>query len=144
MKAVKSTTCRDTAAELITLAESLVMTRDPDSGTDDTAPHFELIDFDRLRELLRESAAAFVELHKLEGETQAIREWFLSRISAMRRGDRALRRGDMEQSPPPPDSADLPELLRRYETAAARLRYSAPGTCLSNRKNDKAFHQYKS
>ncbi len=107
---------------------------DNDSGTDSTEdgvgldhPHTELIDFDRLRGMLDETMAALRDALQRERQAEVVRKWLISRITAMRRGRKAIllqhHAGDV--STPMPE-ATLPELLRLFEDESAGLRRLSP------------------
>lgn len=86
-------------------------------------PHMELIDFDRLRGMLDETTAALRDALQRERQAEVVRKWLISRITAMRRGRKAIllqhHAGDV--STPMPE-ATLPELLRLFEDESAGLR----------------------
>jgi hypothetical protein len=100
------------------------------SGSDDLLtgaqemPHSELVDFDRLTENLKTAAQELDQAEVRERESNVVRQWFADRIAAFGRGHRAIlseRGKDIES--PVSDRATLPQLMRRFEEEAARLRY---------------------
>jgi hypothetical protein len=102
------------------------------SGSDEAAlgeqeaPHLELVDFDRLRENLKTAAQELEQARIRERESDVVRQWFIDRIKALRRGRRAVlyeRGGEAEAIAS--DRATLPQLMRGFEEEAARLRQTA-------------------
>jgi len=86
-------------------------------------PHIELIDFDALRIVLRQAVAAMAAVQSQRQDALAVREWFVNRITALRRGRRAiLSHTSSEPDDAPSQEMSLSSLVRSFEEESARLR----------------------
>lgn len=94
-----------------------------ENGSPSEPLHFEAIDFDRLRNILADAAAALREAAGREAEAEVVRGWFTGRIVALQRARQALLGGEGGM-----DTVDTlgrlgwRELLRRFEDESGRLR----------------------
>jgi hypothetical protein len=109
--------------EFIAILDSDLGIDSAEGGVRPDHPHTELIDFDRLRRILDETAVALREALQRERQAEVVRKWLISRITAMRRGRKAIllqhRAGDVSAAIL---EATLPELLRLFEDESAGLR----------------------
>jgi hypothetical protein len=86
-------------------------------------PHIELIDFDALRIALRQAVAAMAAVQSQQQDALAVREWFVNRITALRRGRRAiLTHTSSDPDDAPSMETSLSGLVRSFEEESARLR----------------------
>lgn len=108
----------------------ILQNAEPDKGQSQTEeselPHIELIDFDKLRQMLDETASSLEMAHALDLEVKVVRKWLIDRITALGRGQRAIlgRRGaDIDGAAL--NETSLPELVRHLDEVSASLRKSA-------------------
>jgi len=92
----------------------------------DDAPHLEKIDFDELSAVLQDTLTELEAFRTRTREYDVVRRWFLDRISSLDRGRQAI----LGASPnanimPSSENLSLPELIRLFEEASARLRSTA-------------------
>lgn len=86
-------------------------------------PHVELIDFDALRAVLRQALTAMDAAQLPQQDVPAAKEWFINRITALRRGRRAIvSNTGSEPDDAPSDETSLSGLIRSFEEESARLR----------------------
>jgi len=95
--------------------------------TDASAPpRMELIDFDELGAVLRETITELEAARTQERERTIVRQWFIDRIVSLNRGRQAIlgTPGSLNDAASD-NAAPLPELMRRFEEVSARLRSTA-------------------
>ena len=94
-----------------------------ENGSPSEPLHIETIDFDRLRNILADAAAALHEAAGRDAEAEVVRDWFTRRIMALQRARKALLGGEGGM-----DTVDTlgrlgwRELLRRFEDESSQLR----------------------
>ena len=115
----------------------------------DSQVHLELIDFDDLAGLLKQFTEEIPAIGKLHGDSNAAREWFVSKITAFRRGRQFLTKSlSASDGASPLNVAPLSELIRLYEQEAGKLRESAgsrgiPAALVSSRQS-REYKNFKS
>lgn len=119
------TLCR----QLIEFAEILRGTDAGEAAGMDTgaaSPHLELLDFDRLENLLRETSSICELAERQTADLGAVRQWLTARIMSLRRGHRVIA-GDTSASGAGEslDEIHIQGLMRMFEDEAARLRQMA-------------------
>jgi len=96
-----------------------------ENGSPSEPLHIETIDFDRLRSILTDAAAALREAAGRDAEAEVVRGWFTQRIVALQRARKALLGGEGGM-----DTIDAlgrlgwREVLRRFEDESSQLRRS--------------------
>jgi hypothetical protein len=112
-------------------------------------PHVEMIDFDKLRDLLTASMAALEHARENDRDIAVARNWLANRVQSLQRGRNAVvsahNRNNGVQSP---DQSTLSELITQYEESAARLRRLVSTNCRQTiGKSDSgrgSFQEFKS
>jgi len=112
---------------------------------DDSAPHTEQIDFDRLCELLDRIGDQLKAARQLDRDAAAVRQWLIGRIDSLRRGRQAFlderRIGDNSSSL---QTAPLSELIHRFEEVSASFRNTAPTGAKNMRRSRREFREFRS
>jgi hypothetical protein len=131
--------------ELLRCAANLSVDADGATAWKDV-PDLERIDFDRLRQVLTESAELLAQARQQREDYLPVRDWFVARITALRRAAALLERRSGNCGDDGLTDLDPALLPSRYEREAARLRAlqsKSPGL-LQSRAHQKKVEQFKS
>jgi hypothetical protein len=114
-------------------------------GENQGEPHIELVDFDALRAALRQAVTAMAAVQSQQQDVLAVREWFVNRIAALRRGRRAiLSHTSSEPDDAPSQETSLSSLVRSFEEESTRLRrLTADRACRSHDLTRAASEKYR-
>lgn len=117
----------------------------PDTAGDESVPHVEEIDFDRLCALLTRIRDQCETAAHLAHDAAVVRQWLIGRIVSFRRGRQAvLNSGRKEDDGPSMETVSLPDLIRRFEEASALLRRNAAGESRLKRREGHEYQEFKS
>ena len=137
------------------LTSFLTALKNPDSEAienetgESDPPRMEMIDFDELGAVLHETITRLDAAHIIERESAIVRQWLIDRIAALERGRQTII-GAVRSEVDGASLADaaLPELVRRFEEASARLRSTAgihnPGGIRNVSRAADSFKPFKS